>query len=312
MKYQYLFGPVNSRRLGISLGVDMVQFKTCSFNCIYCECGETTNLTQERREYVPTKDLINELDHYLSKSPKLDYVTFAGSGEPTLHTGIGEIIRFVKDKYPQYKTAVLTNGSLLHLPEVRDAVRLCDLVKPSLDAVSEEAFKAISRPECNLQNKIIVDGIIQFSKEYHGALWVEVFIAQGINDNQKELELIKKALLEINPSRVQINSLDRPGAVDWIKPASSETLQKIAEYFKPLAVEIVSRKATQAIHDDYTNEDAKEAVLSLVRRRPSTVEELSVIAGLRIDQIYEIAKTSGDEISEETVGGKTFLKSRTL
>ncbi|HLV31307.1 MAG TPA: radical SAM protein [Chitinispirillaceae bacterium] len=313
MKYRYLFGPVHSRRLGISLGVDMVPFKTCSFNCIYCECGKTTNLTQERKEYVPVEDLKTELRHFLSKDPKLDYVTFAGSGEPTLHTGIGEVIRFVKESFPQYKTAILTNGSLLHLQQVREAILPCDLVKPSLDAVSEDVFYSINRPHCNLHSKTVIDGLIQFSKEYHGALWVEVFIAPGINDNKEELKLIKETLQKINPTRVQLNSLDRPGAVEWITPAEINSLKVIAEFLKPLVVEIVSRKNRKTEIHEYSDEDAQQTILSLLRRRPSTIEELSVIAGLRVDQIYDIITklTASGEISEEAVGKKQFFRLRT-
>lgn len=312
MKYQYLFGPVHSRRLGISLGVDMVPFKTCTFNCIYCECGKTTNLTQERKEYVPVKDLKTELNHFLSNNPELDFVTFAGSGEPTLHTGIGEVIRFVKEKFPQYKTAILTNGSLLYLPEVRDAILPCDLVKPSLDAVSREAMESINRPHCDLDNKTIIDGIIQFSKEYHGALWVEVFIAPGINDNKNELKLIKEVLEKINPTRVQLNSLDRPGAVKWIKSADIGSLKEIAEFLKPLPVEIVTRKNRETEIHEYSDENAQQTIFSLLRRRPSTIEELSVIAGLRVDQIDEIIakliKTG--EVCKESVDNKQFFKSK--
>ena len=150
---KYLFGPVNSRRLGISLGVDLVPHKTCSLNCVYCECGDTTTLTSAIAEYVPTGDVIAELDGYLSGSPRLDVVTFSGSGEPTLHAGIGKILRHLKERYPQYKVAVLTNGTLLHDPGVRKSIAMADIVVPSLDAVGPEAFARICRPAAGITLK---------------------------------------------------------------------------------------------------------------------------------------------------------------
>ena len=150
MKNRYLFGPVPSRRLGLSLGIDLFPHKTCSFNCVYCECGATTNLTVLRREYVPTRGVIKELDNFLLEKPNLDFITFAGSGEPALHSRIGDIISFIKDKYPQYKVCVLTNGSLFYLKSVRDALMRADKVIPSLDAAFSSAWRKINRPHSSI------------------------------------------------------------------------------------------------------------------------------------------------------------------
>jgi wyosine [tRNA(Phe)-imidazoG37] synthetase (radical SAM superfamily) len=283
-KYKYLFGPVQSRRLGVSLGVDMVPFKTCTLDCIYCECGATDKLTCERREYVSADELINELDDYLSKKPELDYITFAGSGEPTLNTAIKTVHTYIKQQYPLYKTALLTNGTLLYLPEVRDEVVLFDLVSPSLDAISDRAFKKMNRPEKRLINDQIIQGLIEFSKMYKGILWVEVFIVAGINDSSEELALFKYALEQIHPTRIQLNSLDRPGTCEWVQPATAQELQSIASFFKPLPVEIISRHgAIKAVGK--SEEDILETIVSLLRRRPSTMEELSVLTGTTINSI---------------------------
>lgn len=145
-KYKYLFGPVPSRRLGISLGVDLVLHKTCSLNCIYCECGRTTNLTVQRNEYVPTEIVLSELNHFLASNPKLDYITFSGSGEPTLHSGIGEIVNYLKNNFPSYKIALLTNGTLFNQSKIRQEVKSIDLILPSLDAVSDKVFQKINQP----------------------------------------------------------------------------------------------------------------------------------------------------------------------
>ncbi|MCK4981982.1 MAG: radical SAM protein, partial [Victivallaceae bacterium] len=150
MKKKYLFGPVASRRLGISLGVDLVPFKTCSINCVYCESGVTTNLTLKRREYISADEVIKQLDELLSNNPEIDYLTFSGAGEPTLNSGIGRVVNFVKTNYPQYKICLLSNGTLFSDPELLTEIADIDLCIPSLDASCEEEFKIINRPSPEL------------------------------------------------------------------------------------------------------------------------------------------------------------------
>jgi len=176
MKYKHLFGPVPSRRLGISLGVDLVPHKVCSLNCIYCEVGETTNHTLERKEYVPVSEVLDELDHFLSGNPELDYITFSGAGEPTLNIGIGEIISHIKENFPQYKLALLTNSTLLSDAKVRADVKKVDLLLPSLDAISEDVFSKINNPASNLRSQDIIDGLIEFKKIFKGEIWLEILL----------------------------------------------------------------------------------------------------------------------------------------
>ena len=195
---KYCFGPVNSRRFGISLGVDLVPYKTCSLNCVYCECGETTTATSTIDEYVPTDDVIAELDEYLSGAPRLDVVTFSGSGEPTLHAGIGRIIRHIKKRFPQYRVVVLTNGTMLWDRHVRLSIAEADIVVPSLDAVSPGAFARICRPTDDITPGKVVDGLIEFRKEFRGKLYLEIFIVPGVNDTIEELAMLKKAKITRN------------------------------------------------------------------------------------------------------------------
>ncbi|MBZ4687427.1 MAG: Radical domain protein [Clostridiales bacterium] len=230
MNRKYLYGPVSSRRLGRSLGVNIMPHKTCSLDCIYCECGKTTNLTLERKEYTPTAEIINELAAYLKEKPQLDYITFSGSGEPTMHSGIGEIISFLKENFPQYKVAVLTNSTLLNDPQVREDIKNADLIVPSLDGVSKEVFHKIDRPHENVSIEEIVSGIRKLKEISSGDIWLEIFIVPGVNDTPEELKLFKEILEKINVTKVQLNSLDRPGIVDWLKPADKEHLKKIAAY----------------------------------------------------------------------------------
>ncbi|MDD4753508.1 MAG: radical SAM protein [Desulfitobacteriaceae bacterium] len=228
MQNKYLYGPVLSRRLGRSLGVNLTPGKTCSLDCIYCERGKTTNLTRERKEYFPTREVIQELEDFLGKNPGLDFVTFSGLGEPTMHSGIGEIIRFLKECFPQYKVAVITNATFLNEPGVIDDIKQADLIIPSLDAVSEYAFSIINRPHADLHSKDVIAGIRKLRESFSGEIWLEIFIVPGVNDTPEELKLFKKVLNTFNIKKIQLNSLDRPGAVDWIKPVEKEHLKKIA------------------------------------------------------------------------------------
>jgi len=241
MKGRYLYGPVFSRRLGRSLGVDIVPYKTCSLDCIYCECGSTTDLTLERKEYFPTNDIIQELHNFLASGPVLDYITFAGSGEPTLHLGIGTIISFLKNHFPQYRTAILTNATLLNNDQVINDIKQADLIVPSLDGISSKIFKQVNRPHPLLKPDHLIKGIKKLRTVFTGELWLEIFIVPGINDYPEELDQFKKVLKTIHFEKIQLNSLDRPGTVDWIKKGDLRSLENIASYLGPGNIEIVSR-----------------------------------------------------------------------
>jgi wyosine [tRNA(Phe)-imidazoG37] synthetase (radical SAM superfamily) len=275
---KYLFGPVNSRRLGVSLGVDLMPYKTCSLNCVYCECGGTTALNSEIAEYVPTDEVIAELDGYLAGSPRLDVITFSGSGEPTLHSGIGRIIRHIRERYPQYKIAVLTNGTLLWNPAVRSSIAPADIVVPSLDAVSPGAFEKIGRPAGGITPDRVVDGLVEFRKEFPGRLFLEIFIVPGVNDTPEELAGLRDAALKIRPDSVQVNSLDRPGAEAWVEPAGRKELESLRELFAPLKVEIIGRPAERVYEDRHVTDMMKE-IISILRRRPSTLDDLRLALG---------------------------------
>src|SRR3989339_452235 len=206
----HVFGPVPSRRLGTSLGVDLVKHKICSLNCVYCECGATTDLTIDRKSFFPLSDIIFEIDSILVGKPYLDYITFSGSGEPTLSSDIGEVIRYIKKYYPQYKIALLTNATLLNDIALRKELLPVDLIIPSVDAGSEEVFKKINCPQVNLSLGELVNGLKAFADEFEGHVWIEVFIVPGINDDDSEIEKIKQICHLINPEKIQLNTLDRP------------------------------------------------------------------------------------------------------
>ena len=229
--YKYLFGPVPSRRLGMSLGVDLVPHKVCSLNCVYCECGRTTNLTLERKEYIPYDGVVKEIAHYLEHNPAPDYITFSGSGEPTLNVRIGDVLHFIKTK-SKTPVAVLTNGSLFYDKSVRAGLLESDVVLPSLDAAEDSAFRKINRPFYKLDIPEYIRGLIDFRKEYKGQIWLEVLIIPGLNDTKENLQALKEAFLQIQPEEIQLNTLDRPGAVENIRAATRKELQEIVGFWE--------------------------------------------------------------------------------
>jgi wyosine [tRNA(Phe)-imidazoG37] synthetase (radical SAM superfamily) len=291
---KYLFGPVNSRRLGISLGVDLVPFKTCSMDCVYCECGATTDLTIERREYVPTGDVIRELDSYLKDSPAIDVITFSGSGEPTLHSGIGDIIRFLKEHYPQYRIVVLTNGSLFWMEDVRKAVHDADILVPSLDAVTERGVADINRPAEGITADRILEGLAALRREFSGEIRLEIFIVPEMNDSDSELAALKQACDSIRPDIIQLNTLDRPGTVETVRKASADIIDRVTRMLHPLPVEVIGKP-------DYSREvspirgDIDESIIRTLTRRPSTSDDLAKSLDIRPAEVIKILARMIDE-----------------
>jgi wyosine [tRNA(Phe)-imidazoG37] synthetase (radical SAM superfamily) len=280
--YKYLFGPVNSRRLGVSLGVDLAPRKVCTLDCVYCEVGATTILTTARKEYVKYDKIIAEIQDYLSRFPMPDYVTLTGSGEPTLNIRFGDVLSFIKTNYPKIKVAVLTNGTLMNDPLVRQEMLLADLVMPSLDAVSLEAFNNIDKPAPEIKMEDYINGIASFKKEFKGEMNLEILLLHGYNFNKPELDLLREAIIKINPDKVQLNTLDRPGVLDNLIPLSQDELEWVINYLNLPNIEIIARnpsKNTQVI--DFS--DSKSGVLELLKRRPCTIDD--ILSVLNMDSV---------------------------
>ena len=273
MQYNYIFGPVLSRRLGISLGVDLVVHKTCSLDCIYCECGETTCLTATPKEYVNLLDVKKELDHFWQNNDDPDYITFSGSGEPTLNPCLGEVIEYIKIKKPNIKVAVLTNTTLFDDPSVRQALLKADRVSPSLDAATKEAFERINRPHKDVDLKKMIQGIQTFAKEYKGELFLEILILPGINDDLADLLHLKEAIKKIKPDRVQINTLDRPGTLTEIRAATKKEIEQVIKALDYSPIEIIA-KIDESIQAKANREDIKTAIVETIHRRPCTKKDL--------------------------------------
>ncbi len=293
MSNKYLFGPVPSRRLGISLGIDLVPPKTCTMNCVYCECGETTCLQTDRREFYPTDEILAEIDAYLGDHPKLDFLTFSGAGEPTLHSGIGRIAGHIKEHYPEYKICLLTNGTLLGGEELIKELEKVDLVIPSLDAVTAEQFERVNRPAPGLTVDALIDGLVKFRKACDCELWLEIFVVSGINDSDADLEKFADAVKRIAPDKVQLNTLDRPGCVDWIIPAGEDSCKRFIAALEPLAqVEAVGKfKYDKAGAENAVPENLDRQLIDLVSRRPMTVDDLCHLLNLPDDIVKKHVKS---------------------
>jgi len=278
----HLFGPVPSRRLGLSLGVDLVPPKTCTFDCLYCEVGRTTHLTRRRRPYR-VKEIIQELEDFLATPPAaLDYVTMAGSGEPTLNLGIREIIAAVKS-LTDTPVAVLTNGSLFYLPEVRADVAGADVILPSLDAGREGIFRRINRPHPALSLDLVVSGLKALRREYAGQIWLEIMVLKHLNDNDEELSALKALLRELTPDKVQLNTAVRPVADNTAQPLTQEEMEAVARFLGE-GTEVVA--ASRQISPERLAIKDRD-VLDMLARRPMTAGEVAQALGMSLAQVRE-------------------------
>lgn len=288
--YKYLFGPVPSRRLGMSLGIDLVPKKVCSLNCVYCEVGKTTKLTVDRMEYVKIDKIIAELKEFMSNNPKIDYITFSGSGEPTLNSKIGEVLSHIKQHYPEVKTAILTSGALLADKQLRTEILASDVILPSLDAASQLVFEKINRPNPNLKIETYIQGLVDMRKEYKGSIWLEVFLLKDYNDSPEELELLKEAILKIKPNMIQLNTLDRPGAVSGLKALTKEELQTVADNWNIPNVEIITSASQRTTLESFST-DIEATILATIARRPCTLGDLHQILGIHVNEINKYLGT---------------------
>lgn len=282
--YKYLYGPVPSRRLGASLGIDLIPKKVCSYDCIYCQIGKTTNHTLKRKAYFPTEAIKKELADFLGdpdNGNRVDILTFSGSGEPTLHAGIGELIRFLKT-ITSIPVAVITNGSLLWDPQVREDLLAADRVVPSLDAVTPEAFEAVNRPAEGITVAKMIDGLKTFREEYEGELWVEVLLCEGVNDAEADIAALKEVLDDIGPDKVQLNTVVRPPSEATARPLSEERLNQIKDFLGEKAEVIAAFDASKisAYH-----KATEEEILNLLRRRPETAQKMSQSLGLHLHEV---------------------------
>lgn len=300
--WKYLFGPVPSRRFGLSLGVDLVPRKTCALNCVFCEVGPTTCLTIARKEYVPSLEVERELKEWRAGGGKADVVSVTGSGEPTLHSGFGDILAFIK-KEIGIKSVLLTNSALFHQPDVRRSAALADIVKLTFSAWNEDSFGKITRPHPDVRFASLLKGLRLFRREYSGIIWLEVFVVPGMNSELEQIESIARLARSIHPDRIQLNTAVRPTAEIGISAAPESFLNEIRGLFEPKA-EVIARFAGK---ESGKGRIDKEAVLAMLKRRPCTagdvaasfsldpVEATGVLRQMADEKLIGVENRNGDE-----------------
>ncbi len=302
-----VYGPVPSRRLGQSLGIDPIPFKTCNYNCIYCQLGRTAPLTNRRQDFFPPEAILAEVWAALEapEASAIDYVTFVGQGEPLLCASLGRLIRGVK-AMSELPVALITNGSLLYLPEVRDEVREADVVMPTVDAASEALFRRINRPWPRLRLDEILSGMADFRDVFAGQLWVEVMLVKGINDTEPALTAIAAALQRIRPDQVHLNVPLRPPAESWVEPPDEEGLMRAQEILGEVAPIVVPAAGPVVLAPDTP---VAEAIVEVLRRHPlrdvELVQTLRRYAPERVQQTL-MALESGGEARRRVYQGQVF------
>jgi wyosine [tRNA(Phe)-imidazoG37] synthetase (radical SAM superfamily) len=299
-KYRYLYGPVPSRRLGRSLGIDLVPHKICTYDCIYCQIGKTTEKTLVRKEYIPVKEIMEEVKQFLKEgTSSIDHLSLTGSGEPTLHSQIRSVIEGMK-AITSISVAVITNGSLLFEEEVRQDLLRADLVLPSLDAVSSEVFTKINRPGKGFSVEKVIEGLVEFRKVYKGQIWLEILFCKGVNDGKEELLRMKKVVDRIRPDRIHLNTVVRPPSEKWAVPLSQKEMEEIRAFFGEKA-EIISEfdRHPPAV----TERDIREEILKILKRRPLSLTDLSRGMGIREN---EIEKYIQPLVSEGKIHARVF------
>jgi wyosine [tRNA(Phe)-imidazoG37] synthetase (radical SAM superfamily) len=277
---KYVFGPVPSRRLGQSLGIDPVGLKVCNWNCVYCQLGRTAPLVNERREYVPREQILAEVETALAARARgeIDWVTFVGSGETCLHSGLGWMIRQVK-RLTDLPVAVITNGSLLYQPEARNDLAPANAVLPSLDAGDARLYRTINRPHPQASYERLVQGLRDFREGYPGKLWVEVMLLQGMNDDRRSLQMIGEVLGRIRPDAIHLLLPTRPPAEPWVRPADEEGMMRAMAILGQVA-EVV--RPAEGEFDLSGSADLVDAILGVITRHPMRQDELErALAGCK-------------------------------
>jgi len=261
-----VYGPVPSRRLGQSLGVDPIPFKTCNYNCVYCQLGRTTPLTNTRKDFFPPNDILAALRAALSQAEpnSIDYITFVGQGEPTLCASLGRLIKDAK-AMSDISVAVITNGALLCHKDVRADLHPADVVIPTLDAADETTFRRINRPWPKFRIDKIIDGMAAFRQEFNGQFWVEVMLVKGVNDSEPVLHKLAVALQRIQPDQIHLNVPIRPPAEAWVEPPDDAGLVRAQALLGDVAPIVSFAEGDFRLATDMPPADA---VIEIIRRHP--------------------------------------------
>jgi wyosine [tRNA(Phe)-imidazoG37] synthetase (radical SAM superfamily) len=302
---RHVYGPVPSRRLGRSLGIDLVPFKVCTYDCIYCQLGRTTDLTLERKAYVATEDIMAELAPMWAAADQPDVISLAGSGEPTLNSAIGDVIRSIKQQ-TDIPVAILTNGSLLWMEEVQEALLAADLVLPSLDAGDDGLFQKINRPHPALSFEQMVDGLAAFTRRFTGKVWLEVLLLAGMTGTAREVEKIAAHVNRIHPERVQLNTVCRPPAETFATSLSADQLHALADLFA-VPVDIIHYDETENTTSSAENIQVAD-ILAMIDRRPCTADDVARGLGIHVNAALKHlgALVTAGQLATKVNDGRNF------
>lgn len=285
--YRFLFGPVRSRRLGRSLGIDLVPLKVCTYDCPYCQVGKTTDKTLVRREYVPVDGVLGEFDDWMTHDGQADCVTLAGNGEPTLHSRFGEVIEAIGRRCA-FRRILLSNGSLFHDPDVRLAASKADVVKATLGAWDQPSFEQVHQPHASLRFDLFLAGLKAFRREFSGEYWVEVFVVPGLNDTPEQMGRIAEWAEQIRPDRIHLNTAVRPARDGLVRPLSSSRMEALARLFTPVAEVIGMASAIAPLTvSRITASDLADRILGLIQRHPATAADLAVALGMEKAEVEQ-------------------------
>jgi wyosine [tRNA(Phe)-imidazoG37] synthetase (radical SAM superfamily) len=288
---RYVFGPVPSRRLGFSLGVDIIPGKYCCFDCIYCQIGKTTNHEIERKSFFDPYNVINEVMEKVSKKEHIDYITFSGSGEPTLNSDLGLMIDEIK-RSVQIPVSVITSGALLYQEDVRRDLLAADVILPSLDAVSEDIFRYINRPHLMIEVQSIISGLKLLRKEYKGQIWLEIMLIKDINDDEEELRKIKEITDSIRVDKIQLNTVTRPPSEEITGKLTSDELEKVRDFFGGVCEIVSTFEKTPVQHEE---KEWARSVLDILERRPLSLDDIVKITGVSFYKAKNRLKLMEDE-----------------
>lgn len=304
-KMHYLYGPVPSRRLGISLGVSPIPKKTCNYSCVYCQLGRTTNMTNRRDSFFKLDQIIDEFDYIIDKKAKFDVITIVGEGEPTLYSDLGKLILEIK-KRTDKPIAIITNGALLSNKEVREELYNADIVLPTFDAVNDEQYRLINRPIRPLNYNDMFDGLVEFSKKFKGNLWLEIMLVKGLNDDEKTLAKFKELLKQIKYDRLYINTPVRPPAEADVEAVENDIIKKFVDHLNGISIELL---VSEGFHSEI--KDDVEAVKSIIKRHPMNQYEIEQFLITRnCPNIYLIMEKLQLDASIENIEYKGYVTYR--
>ncbi len=302
MKFKYIYGPVNSRRLGKSLGIDLLPLKTCNFNCVFCQLGRTEKLVNERKEYVPFNEVIEEIKEGVKKfSPEV--ITFSGSGEPLLYSRIGEMIYKLKNLFPEIKIALLTHSPFLNNKNVREEILNIDIFCPSLDAGTEKTFLKIARPHPEIKFKNVKEGLLKMREIFKGRYELEIMYIENLNDTDEDIKGLREFVIKLNPDKIYINTPVRPPAEKWVKLPPYEKTIKFARK--------ISERA-EVIHLPPDRKEEKvmslEEVIESIKRRPYEFNEIKKLTGLKEEELKDRlhSEVKKGSLRVEKIGEREF------